>query len=188
MDRIASSAELGLKISDRELFQERSLRSGPQKKPQSAEVRSGEAGEAEEPDPNNMVVLAASVVTKTGKGKRSGRPMGRGNATSRPHIVLLSLSRVVRFAYHRRFFSPLFPRLATTASRVPSVRGHDEDPHRGPARGVPEARQLRKAAHLRRHRERSIRVSAYGGECVRPPLNPPSSLPSPCPRLRDIAR
>lgn len=112
---------------------------------------------------HTMVVLAASVVTKTGKGKAqktSHRPKTQGQ---QPPVVF-SLARA-------RLTPPLSPPspqphpqpLPTHSARVAAICRHEPHPDRRLARCVPQAGRGRQAAHLRRDGQRALRLPADGG-------------------------
>jgi hypothetical protein len=94
-----------------------------------------------------MVVLAASIVTKTGKGAR--RPPGAAVAPLGP--ARPPGARPTRCDARCR--SP----------GLEAVHGHEPHQDRGPAGGLPQAGGHRQAAHIRRDGERPIRVPADGG-------------------------
>ena len=143
-----------------------------------------------------MVVLACSIVSKTGKGKQK---QGRARETDKrwrrkkksnrwggaffsidgsmrlsrlslPFVSLpFSRSRFLVVlssgTQHQHQSHPLL-----LSSRLPPVRGDDARAHRGPARGVPQARRRRRldgrgqAAHLRGDRHGPVPVPAARGE------------------------
>ena len=91
-----------------------------------------------------MVVLAASIVTKTGKGERreeGSRGGGRCSEQQRERG---------RSPSHRPVLCPCGPPYTPTTHSlgVAAVHGHEPDTHRGPARRLPQAGVGGQAAHL----------------------------------------
>jgi hypothetical protein len=95
-----------------------------------------------------MVVLAASVVTKTGKGE-----MNENIARKRTFLRLFSFAILTSCVC-----------CLACSSGVSPVCGHEQNQNRGTSRSVSQADRCREAAYLCRSRERAVFIPAFGGK------------------------
>lgn len=101
-----------------------------------------------------MVVLAAAVVTKSGKGERASWVRGKAAPVERGMGDSAGALR-----------APTPVSLGPSCSPgVAAVCRHEPHPHRGPAGRLPQAGGHRQAAHLRGDGERALPVPADRGE------------------------